>query len=59
MEEDIKMRKIKMELSIGYPTAIVEDEFYVDDDATEEEILETANDIADNYIEISYEEIEE
>ena len=36
------MKKIRMELSIGYPTATVQDEFEVDDDATEEEILEIA-----------------
>lgn len=51
------MRKIKMELSIGHPTAIVEDEFEVDDDATEDEILEHARELAENYIDISYEEI--
>ena len=51
------MRKIRMELSIGYPTATVQDEFEVDDDTTEEEILEMANELADEYIQVSYEEI--
>lgn len=50
------MRTIKWTLSIGYPTAVVEDELEVEDDTTDEEIEEIINELANNYISIDWEE---
>jgi len=47
------MKTLYVRLSIGYPTAIHEDEIEVEDDATQEQMEEAANEWAQEYIEVS------
>lgn len=50
------MRRIKVSLSIGYPTATRRDVLEVEDGATDEEIQETAEEWANQYIDFGWEE---
>lgn len=51
------MKKIKFRLSIGYRDAVQEDVFEFDDDITEEELEDELKEWANNYIELSLEEL--
>ncbi len=48
------MRTIYVHLSIGYPTAVRDDEIEVEDDATDEQIDQDVQEWAGNYIETSW-----
>lgn len=49
--------KIKVHLSIGFPTATHTDILEMDDDYTEEDIHREVEEWANNYIEISWDEV--
>ncbi len=50
------MKTIEVTLSIGYPNAARRGLIEVEDDATEDEIQQTALDWANNYLDISWKE---
>jgi hypothetical protein len=50
------MKRIKVRLSIGFPTAVRKDVIEVEDDATEDDIYDAAEEWAQNYIDVGWEE---
>ena len=49
------MAKVRVKLSIGYPSATHTDVIEIDDDLTDKEIGDAVRDWAENYIEIDWE----